>query len=124
MRENPIFKIGARAALVIGLLGGVTVIGEGVASALTPPSITTGAVTSVKPTSAVVSGTVVPHGHTTTWYFEYGTTTSYGGTTPSNTTGSTATVSATIAGLAPATSYHYRLVGTSAAGTTPGADGI
>jgi hypothetical protein len=97
-----------------------------VAFAATPPGSVTGAVTSVRPSSAVVSGSVIPNGATTTWYFEYGSTTSYGSKTPANTaTGSSSVeVSATIANLAPATSYHYRLVATSSAGATDGADGI
>ena len=45
------------------------------------------------------------------WWFEYGTTTAYGSTTPRESTHITepAPVSAHITGLTPSTTYHYRL---------------
>ncbi|MCU1493045.1 MAG: hypothetical protein JWO62_809, partial [Acidimicrobiaceae bacterium] len=90
---------------------------------------TTGAVTSVQPTSAVVTGTVNPNGAATTWYFEYGlsTSTSYGAKSVAKSAGSgtaDVSVSGSLTGLAPATSYHYRVVATSSAGTTQGAAGV
>ena len=63
----------------------------------------------------------------TTWYVEYGTSTSYGRQTTSRSAGSgtaNVQVSAPSTGLAPSTTYHYRLVGTNGAGTSHGADGI
>jgi hypothetical protein len=125
VRKLPVTLI-RRTTIGLALLGGVGAVGVGDASAAAAPGAVTGAVTSVKPTSAVVSGAVNPNGASTTWYFEYGSTTSYGSKTPANTASgsSTVSVSATIAGLAPATSYHYRLVATSSAGTSAGADGI
>jgi hypothetical protein len=64
-------------------------------------------------------GSVAPHGLTTTIYFQYGTTTSYGSTTAAQTkTGNTyQTVSANISGLAASTTYHFRMVATNSAGT-------
>ncbi len=47
-----------------------------------PPVVTTGASESVTTGSAVVTGTVNPGGEATTYQFEYGTSTSYGLTTP------------------------------------------
>ena len=109
------------------LCAGAALAGAGSAAAATAPSASTGPVTSVAPTTAVVSGSVNPNGTATTWYVEYGTTTSYGTKTSSASAGSgTATqpVSASLASLKPGTTYHYRFVATSGAGTAHGADGI
>jgi hypothetical protein len=48
------------------------------AAAAATPSAITGPVTSVGPTTATATGTVNPNGQATTWYVEYGTSTSYG----------------------------------------------
>src|SRR4051812_6725386 len=90
-----------------------------------PPVVTTGAASNVTKSSADVSGFVNPERLATTYHFEYGTTTAYGSSTPTANAGAgTADVPATstLTGLAPGTTYHYRLVATNAAGTTPGAD--
>ncbi|MFL5884637.1 MAG: hypothetical protein ACJ77M_06165, partial [Thermoleophilaceae bacterium] len=63
---------------------------------------------------ARLKGSVVPAGSPTTYHFEYGTTNTYGQTTPSADAGSGSTaanVTANLSGLAPATTYHYRLAG-------------
>lgn len=90
-----------------------------------PPSVSTGPATSVKPTGATVTGTVDPSGQATTYHFDYGTSTAYGHTTASTSAGSGTTnqsVSATLSGLVPNTTYHYRIVATNASGTTVGGD--
>ncbi len=90
-----------------------------------PPTATTGNASSIEATSAKLNGSVNPRGRTTTYYFEYGTSTSYGSKTPTGDAGagnSTKSVSATVTGLAPATTYHFRLVATSDAGTSTGSD--
>ena len=97
------------------------------AIAATAPSVTTGPVTAVAPTTATVSGTVNPNGTATTWHVEYGTSTSYGSTSPSTSAGAgtaATSVSANLGGLAAGTTYHYRFVAVSTAGTSRGADGI
>jgi hypothetical protein len=110
------------AVLALMLLAGV-----GSAAAAAAPSASTGPVTAIGPTSATVSGSVNPNGVATTWYVEYGTTTTYGSST-SKTSGGSGTVavaiSATLTNLKPGTSYHYRVVATSTAGTSRGADGL
>ncbi|MFC8845745.1 MULTISPECIES: putative Ig domain-containing protein [unclassified Micromonospora] len=75
-------------------------------------------------TGATLNGVVVPGGATTTYTFEYGTTPSYGETTPAReVTGTGAQlVQAELTGLAPGTRYHFRLSATDAAGTTTGAE--
>ena len=72
-------------------------------------------------------GTVNPGGQATTWYVEYGTSTSYGSKTASVSAGpgtANIAVSASLTGLASGTTYHYRVVATNSAGTGRGADGI
>ena len=101
--------------------------GAGVAIAATAPSASTGPVTAITPTTATVSGSVNPNGTATTWHVEYGTTTGYGTNTTAVSAGSGTTstaVSAPLASLKPGTTYHYRFVATSTAGTGNGADGI
>jgi hypothetical protein len=91
------------------------------------PSATTGPVSSVGPTTATVTGTVNPNGTATTWHVEDGTSTGYGSATRSQNAGSATAgvpVSAPLTGLKAGTTYHYRVVATSSAGTTRGADGI
>ena len=87
------------------------------------PSATTDAATSVGSSSATLNGSVNPNGSATTYYFEYGTTTSYGLTTSSTSAGSgTSTVAetASLTGLSANTTYDFRLVATNANGTTDG----
>jgi hypothetical protein len=89
-----------------------------------PPAATTGAASAVTATTATLNGTVSPNKETTTYRFEYGPTTAYGSQTPAGTTSGNAdkAVSADITGLAPSTTYHFRLVATNASGTATGAD--
>jgi hypothetical protein len=94
-----------------------------------PPTTTTGMSTKVTVSSATLNGNVNPNGLSTTYYFEWGATTSYGNTIPSTpaSAGSGTSgvhVSADITGLSPDTSYHYRLVAVSSAGTSYGSDKI
>src|SRR4051794_10468086 len=89
------------------------------------PTATTGAAESVTTGSAAVTGTVNPGGDATTYQFEYGTSASYGLTTPATDAGSGTTDSsarATLSSLTTNTTYHYRLVATNAAGVARGAD--
>ncbi|HEX5680363.1 MAG TPA: hypothetical protein VFX82_05975 [Desulfobacterales bacterium] len=88
----------------------------------TVPAANTGSATSVGSGSAVLNGTVSPNGLTTTYYFEYGTTTAYGLVTASWTTDADASVSATVDALSAQTTYHYRLVATNSSGTSYGPD--
>ena len=89
------------------------------------PSVTTGPAGSITPTSAVVTGEVNPNGRATSWWFEYGTTTSYGIKTAAQNGGAGTTkfpVSMPLTGLSPGTTYHYRLVAKNSGGQTSGAD--
>jgi len=93
-------------------------------SATGPPVVSTNPATNVASYSSTLNGSVDPHGLSTTVHFQYGTTTSYGSTTASQTkTGNTyQSVSANISGLSASTAYHFRIVATNSAGTTYGAD--
>jgi hypothetical protein len=89
------------------------------------PSVTTGSATSVTASSARLTGSIIPNGQATTWYFEYGTSTGYGGKTSAENAGSgsrSTNVSKSISGLAAGTTYHFRLDATNGSGTTFGSD--
>ena len=89
------------------------------------PSVSTGAASSIAPTTAKLNGTVTPNGLSTNWYFEYGTSTSYGTRTATKSAGSGGSPqseSASLTNLKLATVYHYRLVASNSGGTTHGAD--
>jgi hypothetical protein len=91
----------------------------GVASAV-PPTVSTLAPANVTSQSATLRGRVNPRALATTYFFQYGPTAAYGQQTPPAAAGSgTAAVNAAaaIAGLAPSTTYHFRLVATNASGT-------
>ena len=93
-------------------------------SATGPPLVITNAANLIVGFSATLQGSVYPHGLTTTVYFEYGTTTSYGATSATQTkTGNTyQSVSANVSGLSANTTYHFRIVATNSGGTRYGSD--
>jgi hypothetical protein len=98
---------------------------DGIFTTSTAPMAVTGTATEVTMTSATLTGTVDANGRATTWYFEYGTSASYGSKTSVKSAGSgtnSVGVSAPISGLARGRLYHFRLVATSDAGTSRGAD--
>jgi uncharacterized membrane protein len=81
----------------------------------------------VQSTTATLRGAVNPMGAATMAGFEYGTTTSYGSTaplTPQNVGSGIEFMLATasITGLTPSTTYHYRVNGTTAQGSFYGQD--
>ena len=94
-------------------------------AAASAPQVTTGSASAISPKAATLNGTVNPSGASTIYWFQYGTTASYGLQTGTNGAGSGTSghsVSAGISGLAAGTTYHYRLVAQNSAGTTDGAD--
>jgi hypothetical protein len=89
------------------------------------PTVTTGPAAQVSYGSAVLTGSVNPHGSDASYYFQYGLTKQYGGQTAIADAGAgtrDVNVSAPIAGLQPLTVYHYRLIGVNSAGATIGGD--
>ena len=102
-------------------------IGVAVASRLTAPAISypTPSATAVTASSARVSAIVEPNGDSTSYSFDYGTSTSYGNDNGSWDIGPTRgpqTVSGTLIGLTPGTTYHFRAEAFNSLGTTYGAD--
>jgi uncharacterized repeat protein (TIGR03803 family) len=93
-------------------------------SATGPPVVTTNPATNVTASSATLNGSLDPHGLPTNVNFQYGTTTSYGHTTPTQSqTGNTyRNITANISGLITHTTYHFRIVATNSAGTRDGSD--
>lgn len=111
----------------VASLAAAALVAASTAAAATAPSAATGPVTSVGGTTATVSGSVNPNGSSTSWFVEYGTSTSYGSRTSSANVGagtSSVPISGSLNGLKSGTTYHYRVVATSSAGTAHGADGI
>jgi hypothetical protein len=99
--------------------------GDAVFTTLVPPDVATGAATSISASGATLNGTVDPNGRSTTYYFDYGTSTSYGTKTGSKSAGSATSAqaaSAGVSGLVAGRTYHFRIVATSDAGTTIGKD--
>jgi hypothetical protein len=88
------------------------------------PVVVTNGATNVTASSATLTGSLDPHGLTTTVSFQYGTTTGYGHTTPNQSqTGNTyRNISANITGLAAHTTIHFRMVATNSGGTRFGSD--
>ncbi len=92
--------------------------GVGTSAASTSPA------SGIGETGATLSGAVTAEAVGTAG-FQYGTSTAYGAATASQSMGASLgplAVSASLAGLAPNTTYHYRLVTTDAGGTAYGAD--
>jgi hypothetical protein len=120
-------KLTGVSCLAGGLCAAVDEKGYVVTARVKAPQVSTAPPAEVTQSTATLSGVVNPNdavlGACT---FEYGTSTSYlqsvpcaGGPSP---TGGAQLVAANVAGLAPNTTYHYRLLATSLAGTGVGAD--
>jgi phosphodiesterase/alkaline phosphatase D-like protein len=88
------------------------------------PVVVTNPASLIMSHSATLNGAVYPHGFSTTVYFQYGRTISYGSRTPNQikTGNNYQNVTANIAGLTAHTTYHFRIVGTNTAGTRYGGD--
>lgn len=93
---------------------------------LAPPTAVTSTPQSVAPTNAVLAGTARGFGLAGRAEFEFGPTTAYGRTTGADlgTSVNPVAVTATATGLAPGTTYHYRLVVTTPDGVARGADTV
>jgi len=89
-----------------------------------PPAASTGAATAITTTGATVTGTLTANAADASVYFQIGTGTAYGLQTTTQHVGGVlpTPVSANVSGLAPNTTYHYRVVASSIDGTTVGSD--
>jgi hypothetical protein len=111
--------------LVASSAGGTSTGADVTFSTGSAPGVATTAASSIAATSARLNGTVNPNGQSTSWYFEYGSSTAYGLKTPSHSAGSgTKAVgeSASVGSLLAGTTYHFRLVATNGSGTSYGTD--
>jgi hypothetical protein len=89
------------------------------------PAALTGPASAVAERSATLGGNVTPKGAPTSYRFEWGTTSAYGASSPETGAGSgtaAAAAAATIEGLSPGTTYHYRIVASNSGGVTAGGD--
>ncbi len=89
------------------------------------PGAVSDAPSEVAATGARMNGTVNPQGYATFYYFQWGTSTSYTAQAPAEAAGAgeggeATPVSESLSGLAPATTYHYRLVATNCGGCSEG----
>jgi hypothetical protein len=83
------------------------------------PAVELAPVTSLTSTAATLNGTVYPQGVPTSYQFQYGATTSYGGRAPGTPVplgagASGVAVNSKIANLRPRTTYHYKLTASKA----------
>jgi hypothetical protein len=106
---------------------GTTYGADRVFTALYLPVATTQGAAAVDGTEVTLTGTVDPNESETEYSFEYGTSTAYGSSGPAaeNEIGDgdeAVEVMAAPAELSPETTYHYRIVATSPAGTAVGGD--
>jgi uncharacterized protein YdeI (BOF family) len=111
--------------VAVNSAGDTTVGADQTFTTTTPPTVTTTAASKATRGSATLNGTVNPQGQATTYYFRYGTTTSYGLQTSPASAGSgsgVVAVNANITGLTADTTYHYQLVATNNGGTSFGTD--
>lgn len=90
------------------------------------PTVVTLAANNITGTTATLNGTINANGASTTVSFDYGLTIAYGSTiagTPTPVTGNSVTaVLANIIALTPNQTYHFRVKGVNAVGTTNGTD--
>lgn len=88
----------------------------------TPPTAKTEEASEVTQTSVTLNGLVDGEGLQTTYRFELGSNTEYGTVIAGSAAPEGQAITANIQGLAPATTYHVRIVAANADGTTYGSD--
>jgi hypothetical protein len=121
-------SFGHRIAAAAFVAGAMIVFSASAFAAAPPkPSVATGGVSGLTPFSVVLHGAIDAKGQATNYVFQYGISASYGTQTPLAPGGraaATISVSQPVGSLRPNTVYHYRILATSAAGATPGADHV
>jgi hypothetical protein len=114
-----------RSPFVAGALALALIAPASAPAASAKPAVTTGAAADVAIQTATLTGSVDPNAAATTYFFQFGTTSLYGAQTPTTSAGaggSRVAVTAALTGLAPATTYHFRLVARNRNGLVKGAD--
>ncbi len=87
--------------------------------------LSTGPAQDIQPTEATLTGTLTPNGVDAHYLFEWGSSTGYGSSTQSTDAGpgkGAVQAKATLTGLTPNTSYHYRITAENQYGGTIGED--
>jgi len=110
-----------RRIMLIAGLAALLAPGTAVAA---KPAVKTGGAVSVTPTTATLNGSVDANRASTTYYFDVGFTRQYGSNTVATLVGARGkplAVNAALTELAPATTYHYRLVARNKDGIARGA---
>ena len=118
---------GKRTMLAAVSVSAATLVLFGGVARAAAPTATTGPATAIGATTATVTGSVVPGGLTTSWWVEYGTSTSYGSQTPKASAGSgtgAVNITANLASLKAGSTYHYRVVASNSSGTVHGSDAV
>jgi phosphodiesterase/alkaline phosphatase D-like protein len=106
--------------------GGTTVGPDQTFTTPGPPLVDAFTAFAITQTSATLGAQVNPNLSPTSYHFDYGTSDSYGSSTPESAAIGADSLghpaSAAISGLAPGTTYHYRIVATNAVMATAGSD--
>jgi hypothetical protein len=122
MRTHTHLALAATAAFALLVCALVT---ASIALAADPPLADTGAATGIGQTQATLVATVTPRGSATSVRFDLGTSTSYGLQSASKDIGNgtdAVKVEIPVQSLTAGTTYHFRVVAASDAGTTTGGD--
>ncbi|MBJ7331266.1 MAG: fibronectin type III domain-containing protein [Solirubrobacteraceae bacterium] len=125
LTENTTYHYRLVATNAAGVTNGAdrTVKTDAAPAAPRAPAVSTSPARDVRPTTATLVARVNPRGQSTTFYFQYGTTTAVTSRTPSVAAGSgtsTGTVTAAVRDLKINTRYYFRVVAVNATGTTRG----
>jgi hypothetical protein len=111
--------------MALAAVAALLVLPSAAQAAAKKPTVATKSASNVAPTTVQLNGAVNPQGAQTTYFFQIGTTVIYGSLSPETPVGNgtkAVQVSAAVAGLAPATTYHYRIVARNSKGLTRGKD--
>jgi hypothetical protein len=114
-----------RITISIAAVVAMSLAAPGLALGAAKPAVATSGIAKLTPSTVSLLGKVNPSGAATAYFFQYGPTVLYGATSAPTSAGagtSVINVVADIAGLAPATTYHYRVVAKNSHGQTLGAD--
>jgi hypothetical protein len=119
--SRPVPRRSLKPHRALAVLAGAALLVLPVVALAAAPTVVTSApdTTLITDTYALLSGSVNPKSTATSYFFQWGTTTDYGQTTPLTSAGNGAAdvpVDVSLDGLTPRTTYHYRLV---AGPTTP-----
>lgn len=107
------------------VLSALALPASGALAASLAPSVSTSGASNASYSSVILHGSVNAHGLITSYSFQYGATSGYGGQTPLAPAGNgtiSIKLSQAVLGLQPATLYHYRIVAVNSAGISNGAD--